>query len=252
MSLYQHLRKRNHQRLHNRRMRYQQWFQETELALTKLSETVGNSKLNPVPVTEFYTENMDADREELLRILFDDFGSDKAELGYHHIYSRLFPKPQKISNVFEIGLGTNNLDVPSNMGKDGVPGASLLAFQDFFPNADIHGADIDKRILFDRDRIHTHYVDQRSYQSFNNLPSTIGSSFDLMIDDGLHAPQPNINSLSWFLTKLSEHNGIAVIEDIQRTCLPIWEIVSVLIGRDYQSQMVQCPQSYVYIVRSTS
>ena len=150
-------------------MRYQQWFQETELALTKLSETVGNSKLNPVPVTEFYTENMDADREELLRILFDDFGSDKAELGYHHIYSRLFPKPQKISNVFEIGLGTNNLDVPSNMGKDGVPGASLLAFQDFFPNADIHGADIDKRILFDRDRIHTHYVDQRSYQSFNRV-----------------------------------------------------------------------------------
>ena len=56
-------------------------------------------------------------------------------------------------NIFEVGLGTNNVDVPSNMGKDGKPGASLRAWRDYFPNADI-----DTRILFKEDKIQTFYT----------------------------------------------------------------------------------------------
>ena len=58
-------------------------------------------------------------------------------------------KSQKsVNKIFEIGLGTNNIDIVSTMGKKGHPGASLRAFRDFCPNAEIYGADFDSRILF--------------------------------------------------------------------------------------------------------
>ena len=46
------------------------------------------------------------------------------------------------------------------MTKYGKPGASLRVFRDYFLNAKIYGADIDKNILFTSDRIFTYYVDQ--------------------------------------------------------------------------------------------
>ena len=42
----------------------------------------------------------------------------------------------------------------------GKPGASLRVWRDYFPNAIIYGADIDKDILFAEERIKTFYIDQ--------------------------------------------------------------------------------------------
>ena len=39
------------------------------------------------------------------------------------------------------------------MGSEGVPLASLRAWRDYFKNANIYGADIDKGILKDEERI---------------------------------------------------------------------------------------------------
>ncbi|MDB9839765.1 hypothetical protein OAC57_05685 [Planktomarina temperata] len=66
-------------------------------------------------------------------------------------------EPRKI---FEIGLGTNNVDIVSAMGTEGKPGASPRAFRDFWPEAQLIGADFDARILFSEDRIETYFVDQ--------------------------------------------------------------------------------------------
>ena len=76
---------------------------------------------------------------------------------------------EEISNLLEIGLGSNNTDLVSSMGKEGKPGASLRAFRDFCINAEVIGADIDKRILFKEDRIKTFYVDQTNNSSLDNF-----------------------------------------------------------------------------------
>ena len=60
---------------------------------------------------------------------------------------------ENIKLVFECGLGTNNITIPSNMGDRAKPGASLKVWRDYFVNAVIIGADIDKDILFNSERI---------------------------------------------------------------------------------------------------
>ena len=97
--------------------------------------------------------------------LMNLFGSDKGGRNNHHnfasYYSEIFfHKRNDIKNFLEIGLGTNDTSVLSNMGSNGIPLASLRAWRDYFKNANIYGADIDKNILKNEDRIETFYVDQ--------------------------------------------------------------------------------------------
>jgi hypothetical protein len=77
-------------------------------------------------------------------------------------------------HLLEIGLGTNNTDVVSNMGSEGVPDASLRAFRDYLPNARIYGAGIDKRILFEESRIKTYFADQTDLAAAARLRSHSG------------------------------------------------------------------------------
>jgi hypothetical protein len=89
-----------------------------------------------------------------LRNLFDLNKSDKGTGHeyfkiYQPILSLLLSQKKKIQ-IFEIGIGTNHLEIKSNMGLSGTPGASLRAFRDFNPNINVIGADIDERILFSR------------------------------------------------------------------------------------------------------
>lgn len=58
--------------------------------------------------------------EKALKALFDHHGSDKANShNYHIIYSSILGDGEKTENIFEIGLGTNNSDVVSHMGRGG-------------------------------------------------------------------------------------------------------------------------------------
>ena len=50
-----------------------------------------------------------------------------------------------------------------------VASASLYMWQEYFPNAEIFGADVDKRILFNEGRIKTYFVDQYSFESIKNV-----------------------------------------------------------------------------------
>jgi hypothetical protein len=116
--------------------------------------------------------------------------------------------------VFECGLGTNNPDFQSNMTVDGMPGASLRVWRDYFKNAQIYGADIDKDILFQEDRIKTYYVDQLNTPSIEAMWKKIGmQNFDIIIDDGLHTTDANINLFINSFNKLKK-NGIYIIEDV--------------------------------------
>ena len=56
------------------------------------------------------------------------------------------------------------------MTSTGKPGASLKVWKDYFKNAKIFGADIDKRILFQEERINTYEVNQLDPSSIKKMP----------------------------------------------------------------------------------
>lgn len=163
-----------------------------------------------------------------LSSLCEKYGSDKGYLdfkketpfgwkahSYSNFYYNLFNHcKSEIKLVFECGIGTNNPNLISNMTACGKPGASLRVWRDYFMNSIVYGADIDKNILFEEDRIKTFYVDQLNNDSIKKLWSNIDkSNFDLIIDDGLHTFEAGINFFLNSFDKLKK-NGIYIIEDV--------------------------------------
>ena len=151
--------------------------------------------------------------------LMNHYGSDKGgknnEHNYASYYSEIFfNKKNQIKNFLEIGLGTNNKNIVSNMGPKGVPLASLRAWRDYFVNANIYGADIDKSILKNEDRIKTFYVDQTDPITISKLFINIGDTkFDIILDDGLHHYESNICLFENSINHL-KNDGVYIIEDI--------------------------------------
>jgi len=154
-----------------------------------------------------------------LKKLMDFYGSDKGGKNNQHnfaqYYSDIFNnKKEKVKNFLEIGLGSNNLDVPSNMGVDGKPLASLRAWRDYFINGNIYGADIDKNILKNEERIKTYYVDQTNPTSIKEMFKNIGiSKFDIILEDGFHEFNANICFFENSIEYLTD-DGVYIIEDV--------------------------------------
>jgi len=185
---------------------------------------------------------------EKLKSLFNEYGSDKSQRhDYHHVYGRILSKPDQVRTILEIGLGTNNTDVVSNMGESGKPGASLRAFRDFAPQAKIFGADIDSRILFEEDRIRTYWVDQTDLSSFTQLDQHVPNEADLIIDDGLHSPNANIAVIRFALEKIKV-GGWIVVEDILEEALPVWQVISALLPNTYRSTIIRCIGGYIFAI----
>ena len=151
--------------------------------------------------------------------LMNHYGSDKGGKNNHHNYADyyseiFFHKRSEVKNFLEIGLGTNDVNLPSNMGKDGIPLASLKAWRDYFYNANIFGADIDKNILKNEDRIKTFYVDQTDPVTIDKMFKDIGvDNFDIILEDGLHEFNANICFFENSIKYLSL-NGTYIIEDV--------------------------------------
>lgn len=173
----------------------------------------------------------------LLTSLCDKYGSDKGSYNlkspyfnwaahtYTDFYDRRFESIREtVKNVFELGIGTNNPEIPSSMGIKGMPGASLRVWKDYFPNAKVFGADIDPEIMFEEERINTFIVDQLDQNSINNMFTKIGiNEFDIMIDDGLHTFQAGITLFSQGIEYLKK-NGTYIIEDVNFYDLPKFKL----------------------------
>ena len=215
--------------------------------ISKLLKTL---KLAPniCKVQKFYNKKKNFDNVERIKNYFNKYQSDKSTThNYHLVYGSLFKNKKKIKKILEIGLGTNNEKLISNMGKFGKPGASTKAFRDFFENAKVYGADIDKKILFKDHRIKTYYVDQTNIKSLEKLFNKVGKNFDIIIDDGLHAPYANISVIITALNKLKK-NGWLVIEDIPKIAKPIWETICCLINLKHYSVLIETKNTYLFLI----
>jgi hypothetical protein len=172
--------------------------------------------------SEHYSLNMN----DQIAILCDQYGSDKGSTqisghtyswpphNYSVFYTQKFAAIQNsVSTIFECGIGSNNLEVESNMGVNGRPGASLRVWRDFFQNAVVYGADIDRNALFQENRIVTAYMDQLSEASINDYFTSINQTFDIMIDDGLHTVEASLTLFENSFQYLKP-GGMYMIEDV--------------------------------------
>jgi SAM-dependent methyltransferase len=159
--------------------------------------------------------------------LFTQYGSDKGWVGdaptpwpwpphnYADIYELLLaPRRRSARIVLECGIGSNRPEVRSNMSSTGMPGASLRAWRDYFPAAEIIGIDIDPESLFSEDRIRTALVDQTDPKSIADfLASERIGQIDVVIDDGLHEFHAGRTLFNGIFPVLAE-SGIYIIEDV--------------------------------------
>lgn len=161
---------------------------------------------------------MSTDLDEIL----DRHVSDKQRANgyapiYHAIFRHLRDRPLAL---LEIGIGTLVDGAISSMhGFDHDlpgyrPGASLRAWREYFPNASIYGVDVQPdTMIVGEPRISTALCDSTDAKAAAAyLARTAG--FDIIIDDGVHHPDLQLQTLHNFYPSLKP-DGFYVIEDVQ-------------------------------------
>lgn len=184
--------------------------------------------------------------------LFTSYGSDKStHHDYHLLYAELVGRKRfHLTSVIEIGIGSIDLLTPQNMGLNGSPGASLRAFRDWAPQAEVIGADIDEKTLFTEQRIQTCRVNQLERNSFQDLKKKMSSGVDLIVVDGLHTPRAEINTLLELLPYLRS-DGCLVIEDISRkSALLLWPFAKLMLRHRFDPSIRKMKNGYVFVLIS--
>jgi len=124
-------------------------------------------------------------------------------------HSLLKDKRQSIKKVLEIGVGDNTI---KKWFPEYKPGGSLRMWRDYFPNAQIYGADIAPECIFEEERIKTYLCDERKKEDILQLIEQTGTDIDLVIDDAVHHMKEQ-EFLCRTLLPLLKKDVIYVIED---------------------------------------
>ena len=158
----------------------------------------------------------------------------KDSCGYQDIYAQILKNLRgRAMRILEIGIGVNDPTVKSGMAFSHRTGASLSGWCGYFPGAEVHGADVDRRCLVDSDKYRTHFADQLDADSLQSLAKELGGEFDLVVDDGLHTPEANANVIAAFLPLLKPH-GILVVEDILAEFDALWFAAPAYLPKGYR------------------
>lgn len=105
--------------------------------------------------------------QNVIQSVFEKYGSDKAQHGYAKFYAKHLPANP--SRILEIGVKE---------------GASIRAWKELFPNAEIHGLDLFKEFpVPDIPGITFHQGNQCDWRLLERLRQY---NFDIIIDDGSH------------------------------------------------------------------
>lgn len=148
--------------------------------------------------------------------LFTHFGTDKGIWGYTPVYEQYFEQRRlDVKRVLEVGI-CGHRDIPNN-----VIGASLFVWRDYFPNAEIIGIDNDSRwMVHGEERIKTFCCDAYDREALARTLTEIGPEhFDMIVDDAVHDPIPQINLLNDLMPRLT-WRGAYMMEDVCPYKLP--------------------------------
>lgn len=142
-----------------------------------------------------------------LEALFTKYGTDKGIWGYTPAYEKHLDR-ERVKNVLEIGI-CGFRDIPNN-----IVGASLFAWRDYLPHAEVYGLDIDAWFIFNnQERIRTALCDAYSEVSLAAAMNEFKwPKFDFICDDAVHDPLPQIH-LCRLLWPMLERGGVYAIEE---------------------------------------
>jgi hypothetical protein len=157
------------------------------------------------------------------------YGTDKCPQIKHaytpFYYHLLKSKRETLKKVLELGIGKKrrNAHIPEIVYEQGIKrylerGGSLYMWQDFFPNAQIYGADNNPATIFSDDRITTYLVDERKTQDLQKLIDHTGRDIDVVIDDASHRVDDQIFSAQTLLPLLQD-DVVYIIEDVSHSKL---------------------------------
>ena len=138
-------------------------------------------------------------KDDLLYQLALKYKPTKRRHDYLKRYNyHFFPIREKVKKILEIGVDR---------------GESLLLWEQYFPNAEIHGLDINKECeKFNKDRVKIHIGDQSDQEFLNNFGKQ-NKFFDIIIDDGSHIHDHIIKSFTSLYPYLN-NKGYYVVEDV--------------------------------------
>lgn len=145
------------------------------------------------------------------------YGADKCpQIGhcYTPFYYEFFKnRRQSIKKVLEIGVGNRRQKkyIPGY-----IIGASLRMWRDFFPNAQVFGADIAPESFFEDERIKILYCDERNKDDILKLVEKTGTDIDIVVDDASHH-MGNQVFLFETLMPMLDKDITYIIEDCGRT-----------------------------------
>ncbi len=176
------------------------------------------------------------------------YGTDKCPQLKHSYtpfyYELLSDKRHAVKKVLEMGIGympgmpEKTIIFDPGLQRTYYRGASLYMWRDFFPNAQIYGADVHPETLFEDNRIKTYLCDETKTDDIVELIKKTGPDIDLFVDDGNHNKRRQI-----FLCKtalpLLKKDVIYIIEDVR---FPE-EIVNAL--PEYDCQISQFPPKLI-------
>ena len=169
--------------------------------------------------------------QDLVRTVFNKFSCSKTE--FSPAYSYILGKLTNIDElkILEIGIGSNDSKLISSMPRNYMPGASLKSYAELLPNSNCFGVDVDRNILFSEPRIQTAFADQTQLQTLLDIPEIFNQkTFDLIIDDGLHSTEANLNTLIFSVIHTSD-GGLIYIEDVSKNSVEIWKLVALLFNQ---------------------
>jgi hypothetical protein len=133
--------------------------------------------------------------------LADECGTDKG------------PSAHAFTQYYE-GFFTPLRDRPIRFFEIGVDkGYSLRLWEKYFPKAEIFGADIVDKSVFDSARVHTGIADQSDRAALARFVARFGPTFDVILDDGGHTMRQQQISFG-FLFRCVKPGGLYIIEDV--------------------------------------
>ena len=121
----------------------------------------------------------------------------------HHRYDRIYDNflssfREKNIKLFEIGCGSEH--------------ASFKMWKEYFLNGMIYSMDINEEIETDRGIVYK--GDQTKIEDLEKMVQIIGEC-DIIIDDGSHIPQHQIDTFNYLFDNMLKNGGVYIIEDIE-------------------------------------
>lgn len=123
-------------------------------------------------------------------------------ISYLDIYDHLFQSLRlDVKNFVEVGV---------------LNGSSLKMWKEYFPNAQIHGIDINPKCKqYEEDRIKIYIGDQNDDQFLSRISKEI-PEIDIFLDDGSHITQHQIKTFDYLFNNVKK-GGFFAIEDLRNS-----------------------------------